>query len=46
MSVCCVWERLWRVWGSEFLLFVREFGVGLGNERLLCLGEIGAVLGE
>jgi len=46
MSVCFVWERLWRVWLSDFVLFVREFGLGLGNERVLCVGEIGAGLGE
>jgi len=46
MSVCCVWGRLWRVWGSDFVLFVREFCVGLGIERVLCVSEIGAGLGE
>jgi len=45
MSVCCVWERLGRVWGSEFVLFEREFGVGLGKEGVLCVGEIGARFG-
>ena len=37
-----VWESLGRVWGSVFLLCVRGFGVGLGNECVLCVGEIGA----
>ena len=46
MSVCCVWEKLCRVWGSEFVLFVREFGVSLENECVLCVGEIGAGLAE
>jgi len=27
--VCCVWESLVRVWGSEFVLCVGQFCVGL-----------------
>jgi len=46
MSVCCVWEKLLRVWGSEFVPFVREFVVSLENECVLCVGEIGAGLAE
>jgi len=42
VSVCCVWDSLERVWGIDFVLSVREFGVGLGNECVLCVGEIGA----
>ena len=29
VSVCCVWESLVWVWGSEFVLCVGEFGVDL-----------------
>jgi len=29
-------------WGSDFVVCVREFGVSLGNECVLCVGEIGA----
>ena len=46
MSVCCVWERLGRVRGSECVLCVGEFGAGLGNESVMCVEEIGAGLGE
>ena len=42
LILSCVWESLGRVWGSEFVLCVRDFGVGLGNVCLLCVGEIGA----
>jgi len=35
-----VWLRLGLVWGSEVLLFVREVCVVLGNECVLCVGEI------
>ena len=31
VSVCCVWDSLERVWGSECVLCVGEFGVGLGE---------------
>ena len=37
-----MWERLGRVWGSEFVLCVRGIGVNLWNECVLCVGEIGA----
>ena len=40
MSLCCVWLRLGLVWGSEFVLFVREVCVGLWNEFVLCVGDI------
>jgi len=43
--LCCVWDSLWRVLGSEVVLCVREFGVILGNDCVLCVGEIGAGLG-
>ena len=46
LILCCVWEGLRRVWGSEFVLCVREFGVSLGKDYVLCVGEIGAGLGE
>ena len=42
VRLCCVWDGLGRVWGSEFVLCVREIGVDLWNECVLCLGEIGA----
>ena len=41
-----MWKSLGRVWGSEFVLFLREFGVGLGKEGVLCVGENGACFGE
>ena len=31
VSVCCVWDSLGRVFGSEIVLRVGEFGVGLGE---------------
>ena len=31
VSIFCVWDRLLRVWGSEFVLCVGQFGVGLGE---------------
>jgi len=31
VSLCCVWERLVWVWGSECVLCVGQFGVGLGE---------------
>jgi len=37
VSFFCVWESLGLVWGSEFVLFLIEFGVGLGNEGVLCV---------
>jgi len=46
MSVCCEWERLRRVMGSECVLNVGMIGVGLGNECVLCVGDFGAGLGE
>jgi len=42
LYLSCVWESLGRVWGSEFVLCVRVFGVRLGNECVLCVGEFGA----
>jgi len=31
VSLCCVWESMVWVWGSEFLLCVGQYGVGLGE---------------
>jgi len=31
VSLCCVWDSLGWVWGSEFLLCVGQYGVGLGE---------------
>ena len=31
VSVCRVWDSLVWVWGSEFVLCVVQFGVGLGE---------------
>jgi len=31
VSVCCVWDSLGRVWLSEFVLSVGEFGAFLGK---------------
>jgi len=31
VSVCCLWDSLEWVWGSECVLFVGQFGVGLGE---------------
>ena len=42
LYLSCVRESLGRVWGSEFVLCVRVFVVGLGNECVLCVGEFGA----
>jgi len=46
MSVCCEWERLRRVMGSECVLNVGMIVAGLGNECVLCVGEFAAGLGE
>jgi len=35
--MCCVWERLGRVRGSECVLSVGDIGAGLGNECVLCV---------
>jgi len=43
VRLCCVWDSLGRVWGSEFVLCVRGIGVDLWNECVLCVVEIGAV---
>jgi len=42
VSLCCVWESLWRVSGSEFVLCVGQFGVGLGE---CVFGVCGTVCG-
>ena len=39
-----MWESLGRVWVSEFVLCVREFGVSLWNDCVQCVGDIGAGL--
>ena len=31
VRLCCVWENLERDWGIDFVLFVGEFGAGLGE---------------
>ena len=31
VNLCCVWDTLWRVWRSYFVLCVGEFDVGLGE---------------
>jgi len=42
VRLCCLWDSLGRVRGSEIVLCVREFGVGLAYECALCVREIGA----
>ena len=39
VSVCCVWDSLVWVWGSECVLCVGQFGVGLGSECVLCVEQ-------
>jgi len=31
VSLCCVWDGLLWIWGSKYVLFVGQFGVGLGE---------------
>ena len=31
LSACCLWDCLVWVWGSECVLRVREFGLGMGE---------------
>ena len=33
----CVWDRLVWVWGSEFVLCVVEYCVGLGESVCVCM---------
>ena len=42
--MCCVWESLGRVRGSECVLSVGDIGSCLGNKCLMCVGEFGAGL--
>ena len=35
--VCCVWESLVWVWGSECLLCAGQFGVGLWGVSVCCV---------
>jgi len=44
VSLCCVWENLGRVLGSEFVLCVGQLLWVCGNEFVLCLVQIGACL--
>ena len=46
VSVCCVWDSLVWVCGSECVLCVGQFGVCLGGECVLCMGHFGMGLGE
>ena len=45
VSVCCLWESLVWVWGSECVLCVGQFGVCLGSECVLFVGQFGVCLG-
>ena len=31
VSLCCVWDSLVWIWGSECVFFVGQIGVGLGE---------------
>jgi len=44
--VCCVWNSLVWVCGSEFVLCVGQYGLVCGSECLLCVGHFGVGLGE
>jgi len=46
VSLCCVWDSLGRVWGSDFVLCVGAFGVGLGECVCAVCGRVWAGLGE
>ena len=39
MSVCCVWERLGRLRGSESVQCVGEIGASFGGVSLCCVWE-------
>jgi len=40
IDFCCVWESLWRVSRSEFVLCVGQFGVGLGELDCAVYGTV------
>ena len=47
VSLCCVWESLVWVWGSEFVLCLGVFGMGSGgSEIVLSVGVFGAGFGK
>ena len=47
VSVCCVWDRLVWVCGSESVPCVGQFGVCLvEREFVLCVGQLGVGLWE
>jgi len=46
VRICCVWDSLVRVWGSEYVLYVGHFGAGLGSDFVLCVGQLVVGLGE
>jgi len=46
VSLCCVWERLVWVWGSECVLCVGQFGVGLGECVFVVCGRVSCGFGE
>ena len=46
VSIYCVWDSLVWVCGSDYVLCVRQFGEGLGELVLLCVGAFDVVLGE
>ena len=46
LILCCVREGLERVWGNEFVLCVREFGVSWGNIMCCVWERLGRVWGS
>ena len=46
VSLCCVWDSLVWVCGSEIVLCVGQFAVGFGSERVLFVGQFGLGLAE
>jgi len=45
VSLCCVWDSLLWVWGSECLLCVGEFGAGLVDCVFAVCGRVWGVFG-
>ena len=40
VSLCCVWDSVVWVWGSEYVLCVGQFGAGLGERVCAVCGRV------
>jgi len=46
VSLCCVWDSLVWIFGSEYVLCVGQSLWVCGSECVLCVRQFGAGLGE